>query len=192
VLREYHDRIAYWSSQDVAQEAAGLLAEGQILGWFQGRMEYGPRALGHRSILASPLIPDMKDTVNARIKHREAYRPFAGAVPEEQASSFFEIDGPSPYMQFVFPVRAAARERIPAIVHNGTCRVQTVSHTQDPLFHKLLTAFGQRSGVPILLNTSFNDADEPIVCSPSHAVRTFLATDLDALVIGPFVVRKTS
>jgi carbamoyltransferase len=182
--------VDFQRSADVAGVAADWLAAGQILGWFQGRMEYGPRALGHRSILASPLVAGMKDTVNATIKHREPYRPFAGAVPEDRAPSFFEMDGPSPYMQFVFPVIPTACEKIPAIVHNGTCRVQTVSREQEALFHDLLVKFGARTGVPVLLNTSFNDADEPIVCSPQHAVRTFLRTDLDALVMGSYVVRK--
>jgi carbamoyltransferase len=132
----------------------------------------------------------VKDTVNARIKHREPYRPFAGAVPLESASEYFEIEGSSPYMQFVLPVRANVQARIPAIVHHGTCRVQTVAQSDDPLLHGLLQAFARRSGVPVLLNTSFNDADEPIVCSPEHAVATFLQTNLDALVIGPFLVTK--
>ena len=189
-LQQHSASVTFARPPDIAEEAAALLAHGQILGWFQGRMEYGPRALGHRSILASPLIPEMRDVVNARIKHREPYRPFAGAVPEEDARSYFEIDGPSPYMQFVFPVIPSARQQIPAVVHNGTCRVQTVSRKQDPLFHGLLCAFGKRTGVPVLLNTSFNDADEPIVCSPEQAIRTFLATDLDTLVLGPFIVRR--
>jgi carbamoyltransferase len=133
----------------------------------------------------------MKDIVNARIKHREPYRPFAGAIPEELADEYFEMDGSSPYMQFVFPVREGAREKIPAVVHNGTCRVQTVNQKQDPLFHRLLVEFGRRTGVPVLLNTSFNDADEPIVCSPQDAIRTFLNTDLDALVLGSWLARKT-
>jgi carbamoyltransferase len=173
---------------DSIQAAADLLAAGHIIGWYQGRDEYGPRALGHRSILASPLRAEMKDIVNARIKHREAFRPFAGAVPLEEAQDYFDLTGESPYMQFVFPVRTHALERIPAIAHGGTCRAQTVRQTDAPLFHALLRAFGERTGVPVLLNTSFNDADEPIVCSPADAVRTFLRTDLDALVLGPFHV----
>src|SRR5579871_1785388 len=175
---------------DVAAEAARRLASGQVLGWFQGRMEYGPRALGHRSILASPLFGDMRDRVNDRIKHRERFRPFAGAVPLEFAREYFELDGPSPYMQFVVPVRPGAIERIPAVVHFGTCRAQTVDFAEDPLFHSLLVKFGKLTGCPVLLNTSFNDADEPIVCRPENALRTFLHTDLDSLVIGSFVVER--
>jgi carbamoyltransferase len=130
----------------------------------------------------------MKDAVNERIKHRETYRPFAGAVPTELANQFFELAEPSPYMQFVVPVRPEMQPMIPAVVHNGTCRAQTVDRGEDPLFHTLLVEFGKLTGFPILLNTSFNDADEPIVCSPSDAVKSFLRTKLDALVIGPFVV----
>jgi carbamoyltransferase len=182
--------IGYSRPPGVAAAAARRLAQGEILGWFQGRMEYGPRALGHRSILASPLSKGMKDVVNGRIKHREHFRPFAGAVPLEYAREFFELECPSPYMQFVVPVTPSAQERIPAVVHFGTCRAQTVDRQEDPLFHALLLEFGKHTGCPVLLNTSFNDADEPIVCSPTDAVRTFLNTDLDALVIGPFVVER--
>jgi len=182
--------IQYQRCETVAEAAAELLASGQIIGWFQGRMEYGPRALGHRSILANPQIAGMKEAVNARIKHREQFRPFAGAVPLERANDYFEIKGASPYMQFVLPVVESAQARIPAIVHHGTCRVQTVAKGDDPVFHDLLWAFGRRTGVPVLLNTSFNDADEPMVGSPDNAIATFLRTDLDALALGPFLVTK--
>jgi len=182
--------IRYSRPPDLTSAAAQRLAGGQILGWFQGRMEYGPRALGHRSILASPSGKEMRDVVNDRIKHRESFRPFAGAVPLEHAREFFEVEGPSPYMQFVVPVRESALERIPAVVHFGTCRAQTVDSVADPLFHALLVEFGKRTGCSVLLNTSFNDADEPMVCSPSDAVHTFLSTRLDALVIGGFVVER--
>jgi len=191
-LRAEPARISYRRSSDAARETAALLARDAIVGWFQGAAEYGPRALGHRSILANPTRADMRDVVNVRIKHREPFRPFAGAVPAEVASRYFEVEGESPYMQFVVPVREAARSRIPAVVHQGTCRVQTVSRESDASFHRLLCAFGETSGVPVVLNTSFNDRDEPIVCSPAQAVATFLATDLDALVLGPFVATKTS
>lgn len=177
---------------DLTGRAAQLLDGGHVLGWFQGRMEHGPRALGHRSILADPRTVAMRDRVNACIKHREEYRPFAGSVPGEHAAEFFDLEGPSPWMQFVVPVHPGAEARIPAVVHFGTCRVQTVDAGEDPLFHRLLTAFGQRSGVPVLLNTSFNDADEPIVCTPEDAVESFLRMDLTALVMGPFVLRKQS
>jgi carbamoyltransferase len=182
--------IQFTRCESIVEAVAEVLAGGQIVGWFQGRMEYGPRALGHRSILANPQFAEMRDAVNARIKHREQFRPFAGAVPLERASDYFEIKGASPYMQFVLPVVESAQPRIPAIVHRGTCRVQTVAKEDDPLFHGLLEAFGSRTGVPVLLNTSFNDADEPVVCSPDNAIATFLRTDLDALALGPFLVTK--
>ncbi|MEM7305610.1 MAG: carbamoyltransferase C-terminal domain-containing protein [Planctomycetota bacterium] len=180
--------VAWTRPRDLVDRAADLLARDRILGWFQGRMEYGPRALGHRSILASPRREAMRDRVNARIKHREGFRPFAGVVPAERAAELFDVEGESPYMQFVVPVREAARTVIPAVVHDGTCRVQTLRRSADGLLHSLLTAFEREAGVPVLLNTSFNDADEPIVCTPSDAIETFLHTGLDALVLGPFLV----
>ncbi|MCC6361328.1 MAG: carbamoyltransferase [Phycisphaerales bacterium] len=192
-LMERGAALRFHRPAQVAESAAELLAAQRIIGWFQGRMEYGPRALGHRSILASPARAEMRDLVNERIKHRELFRPFAGAVPFEVAEQYFELDGrESPYMQFVLPVRESSQAQIPAVVHRGTCRVQTVSRESDPLFHGLLHAFGRRTGVPVLLNTSFNDRDEPIVCSPQDAIRTFLNTDLDALVLGPFLVFRTN
>jgi carbamoyltransferase len=187
---EVRSGLDYRRMENVARETALLLSQRKIVGWFQGRVEYGPRALGHRSILASPLSAEMKDVVNAQIKHREPFRPFAGAVPLELAGQFFRVEGASPYMQFVLPVVESAQAKIPAVVHSGTCRAQTVSAESDPLFHRLLHEFGELTGVPVVLNTSFNDADEPIVCSPANAIKTFLATDLDALVLGPFLVRK--
>jgi carbamoyltransferase len=185
-----NDAVQYKSVPDPAVTAAQLLADRKILGWFQGRMEYGPRALGHRSILANPSSKEMRDVVNDRIKHREGFRPFAGAVPLEGAGEFFALENHSPYMQFVVPVKEAALELIPAVVHFGTCRAQTVDEAEDPLFHSLLVEFGKRTGFPVLLNTSFNGADEPIVCSPSDAIRTFLSTGLDTLVIGSLVVER--
>ena len=189
-LNQHEGSVGSSRPDELVAMAATRLASGQILGWFQGRMEYGPRALGHRSILASPLQREMKDAVNHRIKHREGYRPFAGAVPVERVNAFFELSRPSPFMQFVVQVRQSAQEAIPAVVHNGTCRAQTVDRAEDPLFHSLLVEFGKITGYPILLNTSFNDADEPIVCSPADAIRTFLRTNLDAMVVGPFLVER--
>jgi carbamoyltransferase len=182
--------IQYSQPESIVAESARRLASGEVMGWFQGRMEYGPRALGHRSILASPLSKDMKNLVNDRIKHRERFRPFAGAVPLEHVQEYFDLDCPSPYMQFVVPIKKEAVDRIPAVVHFGTCRAQTVDSAADPLFHSLLLEFGKLTGCPVLLNTSFNDADEPIVCSPNDAVRTFSRTGLDALMIGPFLVER--
>jgi len=190
VLAQQGSAIRFSRAEDVVAEAARYLAAGEILGWFQGRMEYGPRALGHRSILASPHSKEVRDIVNQRIKHRESFRPFAGAVPLERASEFFELPCPSPYMQFVVPVRPEAQPRIPGVVYFGTCRAQTVDRATDPVFHALLLEFGRLTGTPVLLNTSFNDSDEPIVCSPVDAIRTFLRTNLDALILGPFLVKR--
>lgn len=189
-LEQQRPAIQYRRPESIVTESARRLASGEVLGWFQGRMEYGPRALGHRSILASPLSGDMKDVVNDRIKHRERFRPFAAAVPIEHAQEYFELDSPSPYMQFVVPVRQDAIDRIPAVAHFGTCRAQTVESAADPLFHSVLLEFGKVTSCPVLLNTSFNDADEPMVCSPNDAIRTFACTSLDALVIGPFLVER--
>lgn len=189
-LQQSRATIRFTRSNTVTEDAAALLAQNKIIAWFQGRMEYGPRALGHRSILANAANADMKHLVNERIKHREQFRPFAGAVPLELAPNYFEIEGQSPHMQFVLPVRSAFQGTLSSVIHQGTCRVQTVSKDSDPIFYELLQAFGRRTGIPILLNTSFNDRDEPIVCSPRDAIRTFLRTDLDALVLGDFVVHK--
>lgn len=177
--------------EGLADVVARHLAAGRIVAWVKGRAEYGPRALGNRSILADPRRAEMKDVVNERIKHREPFRPFAGAVPLERAPEFFDVAGASPFMQFVVRILPHVEGQIRAISHGGTCRVQTVAATENPDFHELLVRFGALTSVPILLNTSFNDADEPIVCSPADALRTFLRTDLDALVLGPHLVTRT-
>ncbi len=170
--------------REVAEAAAALLAQGRSLGWFQGGSEFGPRALGHRSILADPRGARMKDRLNARVKHRQAFRPFAPAVPLERATEYFEGEQESPYMLLVKRVRPEKQEVIPAIVHvDGTARVQTVRREDDPMFHALLEAFGRLTGVPVLLNTSFNIRGEPIVETPQDAVACFLGTQLDALVL---------
>lgn len=184
-------RIRFQRCDDITADVAALLDAGEVVGWFQGRMEYGPRALGSRSILADPRRPDMQDLVNRMIKHREGFRPFAPAVPAERASEYFDVAQPSPFMQFVVPVKPAWRATIPAVVHvDGTARVQTVVRETHPLFWQLISRFGERTGVPILLNTSFNVDGEPIVCSPHDAVRTFFSSGLDTLAIGNFLVRK--
>lgn len=168
--------------------AAEWLDQGAVLGWFQGRMEFGPRALGARSILADPRRADMRDHINALVKKREAFRPFAPAVTAERAAEFFALDADSPFMLFTADVRNPAA--LPAITHvDGSARVQTVDRTVDPRFHGLLTAFGRRSGWPILLNTSFNMRGEPIVSSPADALACFVRSRLDALVLGDLAVR---
>ncbi len=169
-------------------ETADRLADAQVVGWFQGRMEFGPRALGARSILADPRDPAMRDRVNSLVKKREAFRPFAPAVLEEEAHAYFDLPVPSPFMLLTCQVRASG---LPAITHvDGSARVQTVSATINPEFHALLTAFRDRTGCPVLLNTSFNVRGEPIVCSPADAVASFLNSGLDCLVIEGFLLDR--
>lgn len=170
------------------ERAVELLASGAVLGWFQGRMEFGPRALGHRSILCDPRRADMKDLLNRRIKHREAFRPFAPAILAEAAADWFVRAAPSPAMLLVDLVRPERRAQIPAVTHHdGTGRLQTVQKSDSPQFHALIAAFAARTGVPVLLNTSFNE-HEPIVCTPADALRCFTKTGMDALCLGPFLL----
>ena len=170
---------------------ADAIASGAIVGWFDGRMEFGPRALGGRSILADPRDAEVRDVVNARIKHREPFRPFAPALLEERVADFFEDARPVPWMSEIRSVRAERRADIPAVVHvDGTARLQTVSAAASPRFHALIRAFGERTGVPVLLNTSFNVAGEPIVCSPADACRCYAAANLDGLVLGNLWIER--
>jgi carbamoyltransferase len=170
---------------------AERIAAGDVVGWFQGRMEYGPRALGHRSIVADPRRPDMKDVLNARIKHREPFRPFAPSILSEAAGEWFEQDYPSPYMVLVYRTRLEKRELVPAVNHvDDTGRVQTVTEEASPRFHHLIREFDRLTGVPILLNTSFNE-NEPVVMTPQQAVDTFRKTRMDLLVLGNSVVRRS-
>jgi carbamoyltransferase len=183
--------LSYRAVDDPAAEAAGMLAAGEIIGWFQGRSELGPRALGNRSILADPRPAGMKDAVNARVKFREEFRPFAPAVLEERAGELFELTGPSPYMTVAYRVRPAWRPRIPAVVHvNGTARVQTVDRGRAPLFYRLIERFAKKTGVPAILNTSFNLRGQPIVETPRDALATFAACGLSAVFLGRFLVVK--
>ena len=166
--------------------AAKLLADEKIIGWFQGKSEYGPRALGNRSILCSPIPPGMKDKLNMQVKHRESFRPFAPACLEESADEYFDIDCPSPFMLLIAKVK---KDNIPAITHiDGTARVQTVNAVQNPKFYSLIKEFQKLTGVPVVLNTSFNDSGEPIVETPEDAVITFKSTNLDALIIGDYLL----
>jgi carbamoyltransferase len=184
-------KLTYREVADPPVEAARLLAAGRITGWFQGRTEAGPRALGNRSILADPRPDHMKDTINAEVKHREPFRPFAPSVLAEEAPAWFEPVAPSPFMLLCLPIRPERRAQVPAVTHvDGTGRLQTVTEAANPPFRRLIEAFHRETGVPMVLNTSFNDVGEPIVCSPVEAVRTFFSTGLDALVIGPYVLEK--
>ena len=173
--------------QDAAREAADMIADGNIVGWFQGRMEFGPRALGNRSLLADPRRPDTRAILNRRVKHREDFRPFAPSVLAEHAEEWFDIGPPSAsheFMLFACATKPGRAERIPAVIHqDGTARVQIVRRSANPRYHALISHFFKRTGVPLVLNTSFNDS-EPIVCTPAHAIATFRGAGLDALFMG--------
>lgn len=182
--------ISYRQPENLSGEVARLIAAGNVIGWFQGRMEIGPRALGNRSILADPRTIAMRDKVN-RVKGREMWRPLAPSVLAERTQDYFVTVPPNAFMLFATQVHDIARERAPAIVHvDGSARPQPVSRQLNPRYYDLISAFERLTGVPILLNTSFNAAGEPIVCAPADAIRTFLATELDILVMGSFVVKK--
>lgn len=184
-------KLSYERVDNVPAVTARLLADGHIMCWFQGRMEIGPRALGGRSILADPTRPDMKDRINAEVKHREPYRPFAPSVITEAKDEFFDLKGESPFMLKVCDVWPKMRERLPAITHvDGTARVQTVERALHPRYYDMIQEFGKLTGVPVVLNTSFNIQGEPIVESPRDALRCFFSTGLDTLVMGSFVIKK--
>jgi carbamoyltransferase len=169
---------------------AASIANGDVVGWFQGRMEWGPRALGNRSIVADPRRADMKDILNARIKHREMFRPFAPSVLAESTGEYFENSYPCPFMTQAYSVRPEKREAIPAPTHvDGTGRLQTVTQEANPRYWGLIREFANLTGVPVVLNTSFND-NEPIVCRPEEAIECFLRTKMDVLVLGSFYVER--
>ncbi|MEK6322372.1 MAG: carbamoyltransferase C-terminal domain-containing protein [Acidobacteriota bacterium] len=179
-----HDRAP------LLEATVDLITQGKVVGWFQGKMEWGPRALGNRSIVVHPGLPGIKDVLNARIKRRESFRPFAPSVLAERQAEIFEHTHPSPFMLHVYKIKPQWRERLVAVTHvDNTGRLQTVARDENPLYYDLIQAFERRTGVPVLLNTSFNE-NEPIVCSPSEAISCFLRTRMDALVIGNFVCEK--
>ncbi len=182
--------LSYEHSENIEKTAARLLAEGNIIGWFQGRMEIGPRALCNRSVLADPSVPGMNDRVNG-VKHREIWRPFAPVTTLEDGGKFFEDFKESPFMLLTYFVKKEWRSKLPAITHiDGSSRIQTVTKIQNERAYKLLREFEAIKGFPVLLNTSFNDAGEPIICTPKDAVRCFMSTPMDALCLGNFVLRK--
>jgi carbamoyltransferase len=182
--------LAELSELEIARRAAEIVASGKILGWFQGRAEWGPRALGNRSIVADPRRPDIKDILNKRIKHREIFRPFAPSILAEATGEWFERAYPSPFMTLAYAVRPEKRALIPAPTHvDGTGRLQTVTREANPRYHALISAFRDITGVPLVLNTSFND-NEPIVCLPEEAIDCFLRTKMDALVLGNILVTR--
>ncbi len=212
-IREFLDSnyLPYSQPENLAATVAGLLAAGQVVGWFQERMEFGPRALGNRSILGHPGLPEMQNKMNLKIKFRESFRPFAPAVLEEGAAEWFEKAISSPYMLFVFPLRQEKRIKepigteklfgleklnilrsaVPAITHvDYSARIQTVSQKTNPRFYDLIQKFYERTGLPMIVNTSFNVRGEPIVCTPEEAYRCFMRTDIDYLVLGDFLLAK--
>ena len=185
------DELPFSQPADVAAAAAARLAAGQLVGWFQGGLEFGDRALGNRSILADPRDATAPARINARIKDRRPYQPFAPSILAERAADWFDNAVPSPFMEKTFRVRPAQAARIPAVLGpDGHARLQTVTPEQNGLFHRLIAAFDKATGVPLVLNTSFNLRGEPIVCSGRDAIRTFYASGLDALFIGPYCVEK--
>lgn len=176
---------------ELLRAVAGQIAHGKVVGWFQGRLEFGPRALGHRSILADARDPKMKDAVNLKIKFRETFRPFAPAVLEEECPNYFQLNHESPFMLLVSPVREDRRV-IPSVTHvDGSARIQTIGRNQDGQFYELIREFEKQTGVPVIINTSFNVRGEPIVCSPEDAWRCFMRTKMDFLVMGPFLLDKS-
>jgi carbamoyltransferase len=211
--RTFVQNHAYWGCQSTSAEAieaadrigvpyerlteaelvdrtTDLLISGKVAGWFQGPMEFGARALGNRSLIADPRRTDMRDIINLRIKFREKFRPFAPSILEELVGEWFEINEPTPYMEKVFPIRPEKHSVIPAVTHvDGSGRLQTVSRTTNPLYHRLISKFHEKTGVPVLLNTSLNE-NEPIVRTPEEAIRCFLRTDMDVIVIGNVLIDR--
>jgi carbamoyltransferase len=189
------DIARYQTLEETCEEAAQLIAEGRVIAWYRGRMEFGPRALGHRSILADPGHPEMRDRINAMVKMREAFRPFAPAVTVEQVDRWFEtFPGTEfPYMIATVDVREPYRARLPAVTHvNGSARVQTVAEPDNPEFHALLRAVGRTTGREMVLNTSFNVKGQPIVNTPREAIDTFLGTGIEYLFLENTLVRRAS
>jgi carbamoyltransferase len=190
-LRQAHLKFRKLGREPLLEAVAGQIAAGNVVGWFQGRMEWGPRALGNRSIVAHPGLPNMKDVLNARIKHREWFRPFAPSIMAEYQHEYFEYDHPSPYMLHVYKIRPEKRAQLCAVNHvDDTGRLQSVSHEENPLYYDLIKAFHRRTGIPVVLNTSFNE-NEPIVCTPEEAIDCFTRTRMDVLAIGPHLVLKS-
>ncbi len=190
ILDGYSAQYEALEREQLIRRVAELLAQGKIIGWFQGRMEFGPRALGARSILADPRDQKMKDIVNEKIKHREAFRPFAPSVLEDRVSENFDFNGSSPFMLLVAQTKNGF-ERMPAITHvDGSARLQTVSRQENPLYYDLIAEFARITALPVILNTSFNVRGEPIVCTPQDAYLCFMRTDIDYLAIGPFLLDK--
>jgi carbamoyltransferase len=183
-------RILEFNEDELVKATAQRIAEGKVVGWFQGRMEFGPRALGNRSIVVDPRRAEMKDLLNSRIKHREPFRPFAPSILLERVGDYFEETHPSPFMLMAYKVKREKRSVIPAPTHvDGTGRLQTVAKDENLRYWKLIKAFENLTGVPVLLNTSFNE-NEPVVCKPEEAINCFLRTKMDVLAVGNYMVEK--
>lgn len=185
--------IKYTHYGDITKIVAGYISYGNIVGWFQGRMEFGQRALGNRSILCDPRSGEMKDMLNSAIKYREHFRPFAPSILQEDVADYFEIDKnvEVPFMEKIYPIKPEKRHLIPAVVHaDGTGRLQTVNKQTNPLYYDLISQFKRITGIPVILNTSFNLNGEPIVCTPKDAIRTFFSCGMDILVLGNFIIKK--
>ena len=173
-------------------QVSRLIDTANVVGWYQGRLEWGPRALGHRSILGDARNPKMRDIINIKIKKREGFRPFAPSVLEEDVGRYFEIDRPSPHMLLVAPVRSDAPQALPSITHvDGSARIQTIRRDQDPRYYDLIKTFKANTGCSVIINTSMNVRGEPIVNTPEDAYRCFMRTDMDAIAMGPFLLHKS-
>jgi carbamoyltransferase len=178
------------SEEEVCKETARLMTQKNVVGWYQGRMEFGPRALGNRSIVVDPRWHDMKDILNSRIKNRESFRPFAPAILEEKTGEWFEQDYPDPFMLKVYKIKEEKQASIPAVTHvDGTGRLQTVNKDSNPKYWRLITEFEKITGVPVILNTSFNE-NEPIVNTPAQAIECFMRTKMDYIILGNYIVAK--
>lgn len=189
-LQKYSLAVKALEREELLEQVVDALCEGKVIGWFQGRMEFGARALGNRSILADPRHADMRDILNLKIKLRESFRPFAPSILEEAVEEYFTVSESAPFMERVLTIRPQMRSLIPAVTHvDGSGRLQTVSRETNPLYWDLIDAFRQRTGVPMLLNTSFNE-NEPIVCTPEEAIECFLRTGMDILVLGSYYIVK--
>ena len=189
-LEQAECSIDHLADGELCRQVAEAISEGQVIGWFDGRMEWGPRALGHRSILGDPRRADMKDILNLKIKRRESFRPFAPSVLQEAVGEWFALEGEVPFMMQVYPIREEKRPLIPAVTHvDGSGRLQTVNEDNNGRYYRLIRAFADRTGVPMVLNTSFNE-NEPIVCTPGQALDCFLRTRMDVLVLGDVVIRR--
>ena len=182
--------VSQLNFDQICERVTGALIKGHVVGWFQGGMEWGPRALGNRSILGAPRRSDMKDILNLKIKRRESFRPFAPSILREHVQEWFEDDDDVPFMMKVFPIKADKRDLIPAVTHvDGSGRLQTVHRNTNARYHQLISTFYSETGVPILLNTSFNE-NEPVVCTPKEALNCFLRTNMDVLVMNDFIIER--